>query len=78
MLRDCSARPGAAPATLTSTTGKPCLRNAAANLLAVLDHLVGRVCGRQTDDALLQIDRDESGFGIKGGDRHGFLLRRDV
>jgi hypothetical protein len=31
--------------------------------------------GGQANDALLQVDDDESGFGVEGGDGHGVLLK---
>jgi hypothetical protein len=32
------------------------------------------VGGGEADDALLQVDDDERGFGVEGGDGHGVLL----
>ena len=53
--RAASVRPGALPATLTSTTGRPWRRNASASA-ALLHDFIGRVRGGKSDDAFLQVD----------------------
>ena len=38
-----------------------------------LQDLVDRMRGRVSDDAFLQVDDDESGFGVNGGNGHSGL-----
>jgi hypothetical protein len=45
---------------------------------SVLEDWFDRVRGWVSDDAFLQVDDDESGFGVDGGDGHGFRNLQQV
>ena len=72
MRRGCSVRPGAPPATLTSTTGRSRSRKASASARArSTTSPIGWTAGK-ADDALLQVDDDQGGFRVERGQCHGF------
>ena len=66
--------PGAPPATLTSTTGRPWRRNASIRPTERLHDLCGGMGGGQRDDALLQIDDDQCGLCVERGEGHDVFL----
>ncbi len=44
----------------------------------MLDDVAGGMGGGQADDSFLEVDDDERGFGVEGGDGHDVLLGCDA